>query len=52
MTHLTTQRGEFRPQVPDSFPVDEGLAVLDSGIVEITLGAPSVALPRGRRLVG
>lgn len=50
--HLTTQREEFRAQVPDWFPVDEDLTVLGSGVVEIGLGAAFVALPRHRRTVG
>ncbi|SEL07819.1 Uncharacterized membrane protein [Blastococcus sp. DSM 46786] len=50
--HLTTQREEFRAQVPAWFPVDEDLTVLGSGVVEIALGASFLALPRRRRLVG
>ncbi|WP_240938206.1 hypothetical protein [Nocardioides sp. JQ2195] len=50
--HLTTQREEFRAQVPAWFPLDEDLTVLGSGVVEIGLGAAFVALPRHRRLVG
>ncbi|MDP5182392.1 hypothetical protein QOZ88_07055 [Blastococcus sp. BMG 814] len=50
--HLTTQREEFRAQVPAWFPVDEDLTVLGSGVVEIALGASFLALPRKRRLVG
>ena len=50
--HLTTQREEFRAQVPDWFPVDEDLTVVGSGIVEISLGAAFVALPRHRRTIG
>lgn len=50
--HLTTQRREFRAQVPAWFPVDEDLTVLASGIVEIALGAAFVALPRRKRLIG
>ena len=33
--HLTTQRTEFRAQVPGWFPIDEDLVVVASGIVEI-----------------
>jgi uncharacterized membrane protein len=36
--HLTTQRTEFRAQVPSWFPVDADLVVLASGVVEIVLG--------------
>jgi uncharacterized membrane protein len=50
--HLTTQRQEFRAQVPAWFPVDEDLTVLGSGVVEIALGASFVALPGKRRVVG
>ena len=50
--HLTTQREEFRAQVPDWFPVDEDLTVLASGVVEVALGGAFVALPRHRRTVG
>ena len=50
--HLTTQRQEFRAQVPSWFPVDEDLTVVASGVVEIALGAAFVALPQQRRLVG
>src|SRR3712207_1174832 len=50
--HLTTQRQEFRAQVPSWFAVDEDLTVLGSGVAEIALGASFVAMPRHRRLVG
>ena len=50
--HLTTQREEFRAQVPSWFPIDEDLTVLGSGVVEIGLGAAFVALPGRKRLVG
>lgn len=50
--HLTTQREDFRAQVPAWFPVDEDLTVLASGGVEIALGIAFVALPARRRLVG
>ena len=50
--HLTTQRQEFRAQVPEWFPVDEDLTVLGSGVAEIALGAAFVALPGRRRLIG
>ena len=50
--HLTTQRQEFRAQVPGWFPVDEDLTVLGSGVAEIALGAAFVALPGTKRLVG
>ena len=50
--HLTTQRTEFRAQVPEWFPIDEDLVVVASGIVEIALGAALVGLPRHRVIVG
>jgi uncharacterized membrane protein len=50
--HLTTQREEFRAQVPAWFPVGADLTVLGSGVVEIVLGTCFVLLPRRRRLVG
>ena len=50
--HLTTQREEFRAQVPSWFPVDEDLTVLGSGVAEIALGGAFVALPKQRRTVG
>ncbi|WP_235531085.1 MULTISPECIES: DoxX family protein [unclassified Nocardioides] len=51
-THLTVARQEFRAQVPDWFPVDKDLVVLASGVVEVSLGAAFVALPKRRRLIG
>jgi uncharacterized membrane protein len=50
--HLTTQREEFRAQVPGWFPIDEDLTVIASGVVEIGLGAAFIAAPRQKRLVG
>ncbi len=50
--HLTTQRQEFRAQVPEWFPLDDDLTVLGSGVVEIGLGAAFVALPKQQRLIG
>ena len=50
--HLTTQREEFRAQVPEWFPLDEDFTVLASGFVEIGLGAAFVVLPKQQRLVG
>lgn len=52
VAHLTTQRQEFRAQVPSWFPIDGDLTVLGSGVVEIGLGLAFVALPARRRLVG
>jgi uncharacterized membrane protein len=50
--HLTTQREEFRAQVPSWFPIDEDVVVIASGIVEIALGAALIGLPRHRVIVG
>jgi uncharacterized membrane protein len=50
--HLTVPCKEFQAQVPSWFPVDEDLAVVASGVVEIALGAAFVALPQRKRLVG
>lgn len=52
VAHLTTQRTEFRAQVPSWFPLDEDLVVVVSGIVEIALGAALIVLRRHRVLVG
>jgi uncharacterized membrane protein len=52
IAHLTTQRDEFRAQVPGWFPIDEDLVVVASGVVEIALGAALIALPRHRVIVG
>ena len=50
--HLTTQRTEFRAQVPDWFPIDEDLVVVASGIVEIALGVALIGLARHQVIVG
>jgi uncharacterized membrane protein len=50
--HLTTQREEFRAQVPAWMPVDDDLVVLASGVVEIALGVALIALRRQRVVVG
>jgi uncharacterized membrane protein len=50
--HLTTQREEFRAQVPDWVPVDDDVVVVASGIVELTLGAALILLRRRRVAVG
>ena len=52
ISHLTVSREEFQAQVPSWFPVDKDVTVLGSGIVEISLGAAFVALPRHQRLIG
>ena len=52
VSHLTFAREEFQAQVPDWMPVDHDLVVLGSGVLEISLGAAMLALPRHRRVVG
>ena len=44
VSHLTTQREEFRAQVPAWVPLSEDLVVIASGGVEIALGAALIAL--------
>lgn len=46
--HLTTQREEFRAQVPGWFPADEDAVVVVSGVVELLLGAALIAAGRRR----
>ena len=50
--HLTTQREEFRAQVPEWVPLDDDLVVLASGVVEIALGLALLLLGRRRAAVG
>lgn len=50
--HLTTQREEFRAQVPEWMPIDDDVVVLASGVVEIALGMALVLLRRQRAAVG
>ncbi len=50
--HLTTQREEFRAQVPEWIPIDDDLVVLASGVVEIALGLALIVLRRQRVAVG
>jgi uncharacterized membrane protein len=50
--HLTTQREEFRAQVPEWMPLDDDLVVLASGVVEIGLGLALLLLGRRRAAVG
>jgi uncharacterized membrane protein len=52
LAHLTTQRVEFRAQVPSWFPIDPDLVVVVSGLVEIVLGVALVAGYRRRVVVG
>jgi uncharacterized membrane protein len=50
--HLTSQRTEFRAQVPGWFPIDEDVVVVASGLVEIALGLALILLARHRVVVG
>jgi uncharacterized membrane protein len=52
--HLTTQREEFRAQVPSWFPGDPDPVVVASGVVELALGAALVGTWRqpARAVVG
>jgi uncharacterized membrane protein len=51
-SHLTFARREFQAQVPPWVPVDPDTVVLASGVVEIALGASTLALPRQRVRIG
>ena len=52
--HLTFAREEFQAQVPPWVPLDPGLVVLASGVVELAVGAALVVTWRqpARALVG
>lgn len=52
IAHLTFAREEFQAQVPSWLPIDHDLVVLGSGVVEISLGAALIALPRYRLITG
>lgn len=52
VSHLTTNRKEFRAQVPDWFPANTDLVVLGSGVAEIALGAGLLTLPKHRKVTG
>ena len=51
-SHLTFARQAFKAQVPPWVPLKPDTVVLQSGVVEITLGAALLALPAHRRIVG
>ncbi len=51
-THLTIAREPFKAQVPPWVPLDPDTVVLLSGVVEISLGAALLFLPRQKALVG
>ncbi len=49
--HLTYARKEFQAQVPPWVPMDTDTVVLQSGVVEIALGAALIALPQEKELL-
>lgn len=51
-SHLTVAREPFKAQVPPWVPLDPDTVVLQSGVVEIALGASLVFLPRHKALLG
>jgi uncharacterized membrane protein len=51
-SHLTFAREPFKAQVPPWAPLDPDTVVLQSGLVEIALGAALVFLPRQKVLLG
>jgi uncharacterized membrane protein len=52
VAHLTTQRDEFRAQVPEWLPVEADLVVVASGVVEIVLGLALWGWTSARARVG
>jgi uncharacterized membrane protein len=51
-SHLTFAREPFKAQVPPWLPLDPDTVVLQSGIVEISLGAALVCLPQHKSVIG
>jgi uncharacterized membrane protein len=51
-SHLTFARDPFKAQVPDWAPFHPDTVVLQSGVMEILLGAALVLLPRRKSLLG
>ncbi len=51
-SHLTFAREPFKAQVPPWVPLDPDTMVLQSGVVEIALGAALVCLPRQKAVLG
>jgi len=51
-SHLTVAREPFKAQVPPWIPIDPDTVVLQSGIVEISLGAALLGLPNQKVLLG
>lgn len=52
ISHLGSNREEFRAQVPTWLPFDADFVVLASGIIEIILGLLLIALWKFRSIVG
>lgn len=52
VSHLTFAREPFKAQVPDWVPLEPDTVVLQSGLVEIGLGAALLFLPEHKRIVG
>jgi uncharacterized membrane protein len=51
-SHLTFAREPFKAQVPPWLPLDPNTVVLQSGVVEIGLGAALLLLPGQKALLG
>ena len=51
-SHLTFAREDFKAQVPRWLPLKPDTVVLQSGVVEIGLGAALVLVPRQKAIVG
>ncbi len=52
ISHLGSNREEFRAQVPTWLPFDADFVVLASGIIEIILGSLLIALWKFRSIIG
>lgn len=52
ISHLGSNREEFRAQVPTWLPFDADFVVLASGIIEIILGLLVIALWKFRSIIG
>lgn len=52
ISHLTFARADFLAQVPRWVPLNADLVVILSGIIEISLGAALIVLPRYRVITG
>ena len=51
-SHLTFARDAFKAQVPPWLPLNPDTVVLQSGVVEISLGLALIFLPRQKILIG